>query len=258
MRKRLCSIFLTQQQRCGNCLSSQMKQIFIFTHIPKTAGTSLRYHFQTHLRDQIEFIHLTNKGHKNAVQQGLLPFIQRSLKERNRAKVILGHDVNINTASLVNNKNVTELVYFRDPVSWEISRYNQYANAKSFKNEPYLNYPDWINFEKTRSQFDWFLKNYGLVQSPPSCFKQKYILLTDILKPFKHVGFVDQINDDMIDVFKYLHIPLEMSAENVTGKYKKKDLFSLSHVDLTTVSRNCAKEIELFLKIRKKFDRKFN
>lgn len=232
-----------------------MNQVLIFSHIPKTAGTSLRYHFQKHLKDQTEFIHLANKGHKIAHQQGLLPFSERSDEQRNRAQVILGHDVNINTAALVSGKKAFQLVYFRDPVAWEISRYNQYANARRFKEIQLLPYRDWVNLENVHSQFDWFLQNYCLLAEIPSD-DDKFELILQYLNQMQHVGFVDQINQDMEPFFEELEIPIEMKAENVTGRFKKADIFNEDSSNKTKIVDNCFTESQFFLKIRKKYDRK--
>ena len=233
-----------------------MNQVFIFTHIPKTAGTSLRYHFQKHLEDQKTFIHLANKGHKTAEKQGLLPFSQRSEQKRNQAQVILGHDVNIDTAALVPGKQAFRLVYFRDPVGWEISRYNQYAHARRMRELSVLCYSDWFNQENTHCQFDWFLQNHCILSQIPSYQDEKFNLICQYLDVMQQVGFVDQIDQDMKPIFKSLGIPAEMQAENVTGRFKKMDVFKENSSNQAKAVDNCFTENQFFLKIRKKYDRK--
>ena len=98
-----------------------MGSTLIFHHIPKTAGTTVRKFFQSRMSDQQEFIHLTAKGVKIAHAQGLLPFDQRSLDERNQAKIIFGHDVNIKTADLITNPHefaVCLLLCRSEPQQW--------------------------------------------------------------------------------------------------------------------------------------------
>lgn len=232
-----------------------MKRVYIFAHIPKTAGTSLRYHFQKHMIDQSEFIHLANKGDKVAIQNGLLPFAQRSVDERNKAIVILGHNVSKFTASLVPGKIPYQLVFFRDPIEWEISRYNQYANAKLFRNKEYLSYGDWFELEKIHSQFDWFINNYCLEAVAPS-IGSKYTQLVQNLRKIDFVGFVDKIDAEIRPVFKDLGVPEVMQRENVTGKYDKRDLFTLDN-NKQKIKVSLVEEYEFYLKIRSFFDRNY-
>src|SRR5690554_1045950 len=121
-----------------------MESVYIFTHIPKTAGTSIRNHFASYLENHVEFIHLANRGHKQAERQGIKNFYQKPKSERNKAKVILGHQVNKYTKDLL-DKEPIEVVIFREPVSWEISRYNQYANRLFKKSSKVLSLADWFN-----------------------------------------------------------------------------------------------------------------
>jgi hypothetical protein len=231
-----------------------MEMTYIFAHIPKTAGTSLRYHFQKHLKDQVEFIHLANKGNKVAQQQGRLPFSHRSEQERDQAKVILGHNVNKDTAALVPFKKPFTIIFFRNPVDWEISRYNQYANAKHFRGETFLDYRAWRKIEKVHSQFDWFLNNYCL-ESPLADSNDKLNQVIAYLNKFDFVGFVDNIDSDMKPIFQSLSIPETMKPENVTGKYNKKNWFRKLSNEQEVRADNIG-ENDFFLKIKKKFDRK--
>jgi len=52
-------------------LSTPAKEIFIFAHIPKTDGQTLRNCFMRHLQLHREFIHLGPYGEKDAAARGL-------------------------------------------------------------------------------------------------------------------------------------------------------------------------------------------
>lgn len=231
-----------------------MDKVYIFIHIPKTAGTTLRYHFQKHLIDQSEFIHFANKGNKIAKDRGLLPYEQRSIAERNEAKVILGHNVDINTKNLISEKETVELVIFRNPKEWIISRYNQYANSKLLNSHPYLCYEEWLKIEKIQSQFDWFLINYCKLKQIPSDETLKYNLLINQLSLISHVCFVDNLDNYMQDIFIDLKIPKQLKRENVTGENRKQNLFAENKLNLAHLNQQSNKENNLFLKIKNKFD----
>jgi hypothetical protein len=85
-------------------LSTPAKEIFIFAHIPKTDGQTLRNCFMRHLQLHREFIHLGPYGEKDAAARGLPPFAKRSADERAQARVILGHHVTCETHRFVPNK----------------------------------------------------------------------------------------------------------------------------------------------------------
>lgn len=231
-----------------------MNKVYIFTHIPKTAGTTLRYHFQKYLKDQDDFIHYANKGNKIALAQRLRPFKERPPSERNKVKVILGHNVDYLTKQLVVDKEPVEIVFFRSPESWEISRYNQYANSKLLKSELYVSYAKWLEIEKNHSQFDWFLTNYSKVVNLPEQLEMKYRLLTRELDKFEHVYFVEQLDKSLINIFKSLRVPQQMIRQNVTGENRKIDLFHKDKNNLALLKDKCNLENKLYLKIKNKYD----
>lgn len=212
-----------------------MNTTYIFIHIPKTAGTTLRYHFQKHLVDQKSFIHLANKGNKQAESLGMKPFHQRSADERRKAKVILGHNVTKETKQLVKPNKVCEVVFFRNPNDWTISRYNQYANARSLRDEPYLKFNEWLNFEKLQSQFDWFLVHYLGLEISGMNANEKYQVVLKGLKNIQIVGIVESIDLIMENINNNLDISQEMKRENVTGQNRKKDLFIKSSENLSSL-----------------------
>ena len=230
-------------------------RVFLFTHIPKTAGTSLRYHFQKHLVDQHSFIHLANKGDKQARQQGLLPFAERPLAQRLAARVILGHNVNHQTKQLIGHNTPHELVLLRDPVAWEISRYNQYANAKALRGQPYLPYDDWFDSEPVHCQFDWLLRHYALQADIPTDPKAKEQQTVALLNQFTQVGFVNKLLVHLQPILDTLGISSDIKSENVTGENRKSDLFREDGANENRLMNRLDEKIELFAKIKNIFDR---
>jgi hypothetical protein len=231
-----------------------MDRVYIFIHIPKTAGTSLRYHFQKYLIDQQDFIHFANKGNKMAIKNKILPFEQRPLIERNKAKVLLGHNINIDTKKLFTNKEIIETVIFRSPQEWQISRYNEYANSRILRSENYYSYDEWVKIEKIHSQFDWFLLNYCKEIQIPIDEDEKYKLINEQLAKLSHVFFVDELEQSMKYIFDDLNISDKVKKENVTGENRKRNIFIENNFTLESIDQNINKEIDLFLKIKNKND----
>lgn len=232
------------------------EKVYIFTHIPKTAGTSIRKHFQINLTNQIEFIHLTNRGNKQAKEKGLLPFIKRSVALRNTVKVILGHQVNELTKDLLKNKLPVEIVFFRHPVSWEISRYNQYANRIKKTKGLSIDFDFWLESSgKIHSQFDWFLLNYikrnnGIKYLDKN---QKFLLLSKTLENFTYVLFVEDLPSSIRPIFKLLNIPEEIHEnKNVVG-IDKPNLFKKNHKNMKKLEALCADDIVIYNKLYRQF-----
>ncbi|MEZ5471431.1 MAG: hypothetical protein R3E90_06600 [Marinicella sp.] len=228
---------------------------FIFSHIPKTAGTSLKVHFQNHLINEIEFIHFANVGFNSAKKNGLKPFDQRSEESRAKAKVILGHKVNYKTKMLVKNNEVDEVVIFRDPIAWEISRFNQHANRLYKQNKRIIDFKYWLsNVNKTHSQFAWFLANYLLLGSSVSKLNKQALenLLFYTLSNFKHVLFLDNMNEQISPVYYQLGISSHPGYENSVGKHK------IQYFENTTDNQRllqniCEPEIIIYEKLRSYF-----
>ncbi len=225
------------------------KITYIISHIPKTAGSSLRVHFQNHLKDQVEFIHLANKGHKKAKSILQEPFQLRSEQQRNLARVILGHQVNYKTKTLVSKNQIKEIVVFREPLSWEISRFNQYAGYLQKYENKTLDFKSWCDpykITKIHSQFDWFLENYAKKHVRNLEAKERDDILSKILKNIDHVMFVEDLPNCFIDIFSDLRIPTLMKKNaNVVGLDKVN--FYKNNTDNNILLKNiCAKDIDTY------------
>jgi len=229
---------------------------FIFSHIPKTAGTSMKVLFEKHLKNEHEFIHFANTGFNVAKKHGLEPFFLRSQKSRAEAKVILGHKVNYKTKKLVGNNTVKEVVIFRDPTSWEISRFNQHANRLYKQNQIQIDFEYWLNnVNKTHSQFDWFLANYLQLGASVSklSHKAKEHLLDYTLSNFSYVLFLENMGIKMKPIFNELGISEQTGHENAVGKHKTQ-YFENSVENQVLLDQTCLREIRLYEKIKSKFN----
>lgn len=229
-----------------------MNAVYLISHIPKTAGSSLRMHLRTHLRDQVEFIHLANRGDNQAKRQNRLPFAQRPPQERNQAKVILGHQVNQQTAQWISGKTIKPVVLFREPEAWEISRFNQYANVVRRETGQTLSFADWCDpkrVNKSHSQFDWFLEKHLEISVRMRSIEQRNELLDQTLESFAHVLFVEDLPACLEPIFASLNIPTSLPKNtNVVG-LDKPDFYQANPANQRLLSQLCAKDVDTYQRL---------
>lgn len=216
----------------------------IITHIPKTAGTTLRQHLLHDLSPDDQLIHLANAGKTYCAKTGQPYFTERTLEQRKLARVIIGHDVNFDTKYLLEDHPFKEVVTFRDPHKWEISRYNQHVNRLVKRGHRALSFAEWLkDVKKFHSQYDWFLAHYLCLKGQVNKLSEtvKISLLEHALRQFDSVYMLDQFPLMLKDVTSELGLeetsrPLE--NQNVVGVHKA-DYFTATDEHLTLLEQQC-------------------
>ena len=216
-----------------------MNRVYIFAHIPKNGGTSLRAHFQEHLKNHKEFIHLSDKGNLEAIKNNLKPFNERPLKEQEQSKVILGHNVNCTTGKNFKEKKVFRVIVFRDPKDWLISKYNQAVHDRKYNNKPHLEFSKWINaYPNMFSQFNWFLSEY--LKLGKEAFKlsnkERANLIVNETKKFDLVINLSKLGQKTKPIMNELNIPALVTKKNVS-KERNKNKFEKTEENLKKVER---------------------
>jgi hypothetical protein len=201
-----------------------MQEIFIFAHIPKTGGQTLRNCFMRHLELHREFIHLGPYGEKDAAAQGLHPFGERPAEERAHARVILGHHVTADTHRLVPQKSPRYITFLRDPAALLVSLYN-YTRDYRPADRPPVSLEQWLTHKRkprenfmTRFLFENFLQNKPGSKLSGSALRE----INAALERFWFVGLTEYLDRDAPRLLERMNVPNDLQRTNVAGvDYKK-------------------------------------
>jgi hypothetical protein len=221
---------------------------YIFIHVPKTGGTTLRKHFGSQM-DSYEFIHLAKKGNIDSIEKGLKPYVERDINSRKRAKVILGHFVNIDTKSLIDSNKSKQIVIFRDPKSWLISKYNQRMNHRKNFNMDIISFKDWIRQDAAFiSQFDWFICNFMKVKNYQNLTESERIkiVISSIQEEIDEVWHISQIDKKIKSICRELKINETLERYNVSGRGPRHDFFIPSLENIAKVEEISSKDYKLY------------
>ena len=224
--------------------------VYIFAHIPKTGGTTMRKHFETYLEPNHTFIHLGGPKafyNRGGGAEGVLPIEKRSLEERQKVRVILGHRVNRHTHKLFPGRPHKHLVFLREPVSWTVSRYNWKMNVRRKQGKDIISFDEWYSSVRERqSQLRWLLKVYGNNWIAPFFpAKQKLRMANAILETFDVVSLTERINIDCPIIFKHIGVPEAFESANVAGQRHAKILSPTDEVR-EKLAKPMALDIELY------------
>jgi hypothetical protein len=221
------------------------EELFIFAHVPKTGGQTLRDCFRRHLEFHREFIHLGPFGEEDASKRGLLPFQQRPVEERAQAKVILGHGVNCETHTLVPSKIPRYVLFLRDPAELLVSLYNFEMRYHRPVGEPSMTFDNWYR-ERQRKNFmtNWLLGDF-LRPSKPSRKTPPMQVINAALENFWFVGCSEFLDEDGPLLLRRIGVPQDLERSNVAGVHYPK-LLSLDDSLRATLYADNDLDVELY------------
>ena len=198
----------------------RQSEVFIFAHIPKTGGTTLDRHFETYMNLHVDYIPLSGPGERRAIAEGLAPFQERSLTDRQQAKVILGHQVRRHTHQLVPGKQPHYIVLIREPIAWVTSRYNWAMRVRKERHQPIISFDQWYQQSKhAQSQTLWFLRNFAeghrFLRWVPQNLRVRQ--MNRIIQTFSMVTVTERLDEDGPLLMQRMGLPNTLKRRNVAG-----------------------------------------
>lgn len=98
--------------------------LWIFLHLPKSGGTTFKAHLEKHFAWDEELIEFSHWGRHYRGSHGRPEFADRPEAERQRARVLAGHNLDFGIHRLVPGREPRYCTFVRDPAERCVSLYN--------------------------------------------------------------------------------------------------------------------------------------
>ena len=191
--------------------------VFAFIHIPKTGGQTLCHHFCKHLVLHETFIHLGRMGRNDADERGLAPWEERPVEERQKARVVLGHGVTNDLASLLPGRPIRWAVFLRDPAELLVSNYNFDMSVRASAGDDPIGFDAWYAQKPRDFQTWWLLARFLRVLPPQATGVQRAAMADQLLQQVEWVGDTRRLDADAVPILEAIGVPLELERRNQTG-----------------------------------------
>ena len=225
--------------------------IYVFLHLPKTAGTTLKYHFINYIpSENLLFLYFAYPPLKNADSvQSLLKWM--SDEQKDKIKIIYGHDAYYGIHKFFKRK-VRYVTFFRDPFDIIYSVYNSRLYLYRVNRQKHIS-PEFYSGGGSFLEFEDFLEGNGTYHN----FMFRYLLtrfgkaypeITDkwvdeeiekMLRSLYYIGFTDTFDKDIKFISKIFGIPANYFSTNIS-EANHNTIGSESYVvrDLENVKKN--------------------
>ena len=111
-----------------------MASLYFLYHVPKTGGQTVRDHLVSHLERDVEFLHLGRWDRPARLEMD--DVASRSPDAKDRLRVLSGHPLTREYASLFPDRRVREVIFFREPAARLVSLYNFRSTLAARRGEP--------------------------------------------------------------------------------------------------------------------------
>lgn len=194
-------------------------RVDLICHVPKTGGQTLRNHLIRQMVFHETFIHLGPYGRLEEERMGLAPFLARSPEERAKARVVMGHWVNLRTHEALPGAEPVYWIALRDPVKRLISHYN--FEAEYFmrqQGKPVQPFAAWYA-DKRDSQLGFVAREIGGHDLTGRSGEAVYELALATMEKIDHVCLTEELDRCLAPLLKTLGLPTAMERANVCGAH---------------------------------------
>lgn len=203
--------------------------VYVFPHIPKTAGSSVAHHFREFLNGRGEFAHVRHEADAAGIRRDqLMPFQWRDAELRARTRVIFGHGVKRRHRLLVPGKSAREIITLREPADRMVSHYNFWMHIHERRGLPIITFDEWYANEPRNYQVFWIAQNYLELDHWLYPEENLYDIVDATLEEFWMVSTLETFTRDMQVLMKELDLPEISERKNVGGGVRFKKLVSLT------------------------------
>lgn|GEM_PF-2126786 len=203
--------------------------VYVFPHIPKTAGSSVAHHFRQYLDGPGEYAHVRHITDEGGIRRDAhLPFEWSDARERSLARVIFGHGVKRRFCQMVPGKSAREIVTLREPAERMISHYNFWMHISRTRGLPVVSFDEWYANEPRNYQVSWIAENYLEIDARLHPPENLYAIVDSVLEEFWMVSTLETFSRDMALVTRELSLPDVSERKNVGGGDRFPKLISLT------------------------------
>ncbi len=217
------------RQKWSSPPPSRADIVYVFPHIPKTAGSSVAHHFREHLAGYGEYVHVRHLADEAGIlRDHSLPFQWRDARLRSRARVVFGHAVQRAFCGAIPGKTAREIITLREPAERMVSHYNFWMHVHERRGLPVISFDEWYANEPRDYQVFWIAHNYlGIdywLYSPETL----HDIVDGVLEEFWMVSTLKTFDQDMSLLMRELGLPEISERKNVGGGDRFKKLISLT------------------------------
>lgn len=185
------------------------RPLWIFMHVPKCGGTTLKAHLERHFAMDERLMELSNWGRRYRRKRGRPEFGDRSDAERARIDVLAGHQISYGIhQKMPGAREARYVTVVRDPAERCVSLYN-FRWSRGFVTDDFDGwYRDWYRVREANFQVHFFAErlfgNLSPVVTPDQLETVKRLLAR-----FWFVTTTDRLNDGLDFLSREMGIPAD-------------------------------------------------